>query len=159
MKRSTRILLPAICLLIIALAAVARPPQAAPSASSTGVVYFDADKVAATFAKGGTLIDATTGGHNYKVMAAHRDTGPGQVEVHTLDTDVFYIVAGTSQFVTGGKMTEGKNTSPEEVRGATIEGGETRTLKKGDVIIIPKGVPHWFKEVTPGFDYFVVKVR
>ena len=33
------------------------------------------------------------------------------------------------------------------------------TLRKGDVIIIPAGVPHWFKEVKSAFNYFVVKVR
>jgi glc operon protein GlcG len=29
----------------------------------------------------------------------------------------------------------------------------------GDVVIIPNGVPHWFKEVQAPFDYYVVKVR
>jgi len=27
------------------------------------------------------------------------------------------------------------------------------------VIVIPKGVPHWFKEVPASIKYFVVKVR
>jgi quercetin dioxygenase-like cupin family protein len=52
-----------------------------------------------------------------------------------------------------------KNTAPDEFRGQSISGGDTRQLKKGDVIIIPAGVPHWFKEVTNPFLYYVVKVR
>jgi glc operon protein GlcG len=40
-----------------------------------------------------------------------------------------------------------------------VNGGETRKLVPGDVVIIPNGVPHWFKEVEAPFDYYVVKVR
>ena len=39
-----------------------------------------------------------------------RRTGPGQVEVHDKETDIFYIVDGEATFVTGGKMIGGKLT-------------------------------------------------
>jgi len=42
-------------------------------------------------------------------------------------------------------MIDSKSTAPGEVRGSGIEGGDTRQLSKGDVLIIPAGVPHWFK--------------
>jgi glc operon protein GlcG len=29
----------------------------------------------------------------------------------------------------------------------------------GDVVVIPNGVPHWFKEVEAPFLYYVIKVR
>jgi len=32
-------------------------------------------------------------------------------------------------------------------------------LSKGDVIIVPAGTPHWFKEVSVPFNYYVVKAR
>ena len=32
-----------------------------------------------------------------------------------------------------------------------------RELRAGDVIVIPRGVPHWFKSVTTPFRYYVVK--
>ena len=44
-----------------------------------------------------------------------------------------------------------------ELRGSAIEGGETRHIGAGDVIIIPHGIPHWFKKVTVPFTYYVVK--
>ena len=31
-------------------------------------------------------------------------------------------------------------------------------LKKGDVVVIPAGIPHWFKEVSPTISYLTVKV-
>ena len=69
----------------------------------------------------------------------------GQVEVHVKDTDIIYMLEGSTTFVTGGTMVGGKTTAPDEIRGSNVQGGETRTLTKGDVIIVPNGTPHWFK--------------
>ena len=55
---------------------------------------------------------------------------------------------GEALYVTGGKMIDGKQTRPGEWLGASIEGGVEHRLKKGDVIVVPAGTPHWFKEVT-----------
>jgi hypothetical protein len=65
----------------------------------------------------------------------------------------------TATFVTGGTMGGGKNVEPEEIRGSSIDGGETRTIRPGDLIIVPNGTPHWFKEVPAPMTYYVVKVR
>jgi len=144
------------------LAAPADSPKASVPADSSSppVTYFKADAVAAGFAKGGTLFDGTTSGMNYKVLAARRDK-PGEVEIHTLDTDVIYVLDGSDTIVTGGTAVNARTTAPNELRGPSIEGGEARKLSKGDVLIVPKGVPHWFTETpSPGpFLYFVVKVR
>jgi len=125
---------------------------------SSGVIYFPSDKVQAAFAKGAPLISGPEGDRNYAILCGRRDR-PGEVETHALDTDVFYVVEGSATFVTGGTAVDSKTTAPNEMRGARIEGGATRTLSKGDVLLIPKGIPHWFKSVEPGFLYFVVKVR
>ena len=98
------------------------------------------------------------GGRNYMVHSSRRE-GPGMVEVHTKDTDILYVVSGTATVVTGGTMVDGKPTAADEIRGREIIGGETRHLVVGDAMIIPNGVPHWFKEVQAPFLYFVVKVR
>jgi mannose-6-phosphate isomerase-like protein (cupin superfamily) len=65
---------------------------------------------------------------------------------------------GSATFVTGGTVVEPATTGPGEARGKAITGGTPRHLQKGDVIVIPKGVPHWFTEVSSPFLYFVVKV-
>jgi quercetin dioxygenase-like cupin family protein len=84
---------------------------------------------------------------------------PGQVEIHTVDTDVIYVVQGKAVIVTGGTPVEPRNTSPTEIRAKSAQGGDVRQLAKGDMIIIPKGVPHWFKSVSGTFDYLTVKVQ
>lgn len=122
-------------------------------AAAEPVSYFARDQVAAAFAKGAPLLE---NGH-YKVHASHRD-GPGVAEVHTRDTDVIHVLAGTATLVTGGEVVDAKSTGPEEIRGASIRGGETRRLRPGDVVVVPNGVPHWFREVTGPLDYYVVKV-
>jgi glc operon protein GlcG len=80
-------------------------------------------------------------------------------EIHTRDTDIAYVLQGAATLVTGGWATDLKSTGPEELRGSGIRGGETRKLGPGDVVIIPNGIPHWFKEVSHPFLYYVVKVR
>jgi mannose-6-phosphate isomerase-like protein (cupin superfamily) len=126
---------------------------ALPSASSS-VTYIPADQVNAAFAKGAVLVNSG----NFMVHASRRDT-EGQVEVHVKDADIIYMLEGSTTFVTGGNMIGGKTTAPDEIRGTDISGGETRRLTKGDVIIVPKGTPHWFREVSGPVLYYVVKVR
>jgi glc operon protein GlcG len=97
-------------------------------------------------------------GINYKVDASHRDE-PGVVEVHARDTDIIYMLEGTATPVTGGTLVDGKTIEPGEIRGRESTGGETRVITKGDVVVIPNGTPHWFKEVQGPSNYYVVKVR
>jgi mannose-6-phosphate isomerase-like protein (cupin superfamily) len=93
----------------------------------------------------------------FKINAGRRD-GAGGVEVHNRDTDIFYILEGSAVLVTGGTVVGGKTTAPNEIRGTSITGGESHTVSKGDVIVIPRGLPHWFKEVPQvPLLYFVVK--
>jgi len=79
--------------------------------------------------------------------------------VHTRDTDIIYMLDGTATLVTGGRIVDGKNIDAEEIRGKDVTGGETRSVTKGDVVIVPHGTPHWFKEVKGPLNYYVVKVR
>lgn len=124
---------------------------------TTAVMFFDAETVKAAFSKGAVLEDGSNG-ENYMVHASRREKA-GMSEVHELDTDIIYVLDGTAAFVTGGKSVEAKQVAPNEFRGSMINGGETRNLKKGDVVIVPKGTPHWFKQVSGTFLYYVVKVR
>jgi len=129
------------------------------TAAPAAVTYFDHAEVDANFAKTiGNLFTGQSGNAAYRIVTGHRDH-PGEVEIHELDTDIIYVITGTATFVTGGAAIEPKATAPNEIRGTSIEGGVTHQLNKGDVIIIPHGVPHWFKDVQPPFQYLVVKVR
>jgi glc operon protein GlcG len=129
--------------------------QAAVAAFETAraVTFLAAPEVQAAFAAGRPLAETA----DYKVHASRRDAA-GQAEVHERDTDVIHILTGTAVFVTGGTVVEPKATAPGEIRGASIAGGETRRLQPGDVVVVPRGVPHWFREVPGPLTYYVVKV-
>ncbi len=119
------------------------------------VSYFPKDAVKAAFAKGSVLFDHSD---KYMVHASRREQ-PGMAEVHTKDADIVYVLEGTATLVTAGSAVNLKPIAADEFRGEKIDGGETRQLAKGDVIIVPAGVPHWFKEVSNPFLYYVVKAR
>ncbi len=121
------------------------------------VSYFEKSKVDAAFAKGAILLDGSDG-RNYMVHASRREKS-GQAEIHAKDTDVIYVLDGTATFITGGEAVDAKETAANELRGSSIRNGETRQIAKGDVIVVPNGVPHQFLQVTSPFLYYVVKVR
>lgn len=124
----------------------------AAQAKPAPVVYVGHDKVTATIAAPGALAS----GPDYAISIARR-TGPGQVEIHDKETDTFYVLDGEATFITGGTMIGGRVSRQDQQVGTSIEGGETHQLTKGDVIAIPAGVPHWFKEVPKPFTYYMVK--
>jgi hypothetical protein len=55
--------------------------------SAPQVTYLDSEKFAALAAKGGALAS----GPDFTASLARRDK-PGQVEIHTKETDIFYIL-------------------------------------------------------------------
>jgi len=135
---------------------------ALPAAIGTGerapaVSYWKSSDVAAAFARGGVLFGGEDG-RNYMVHASHRDSA-GMAEVHTFDADIIHVLEGSATFVTGGTVENPKSTAPGEIRGTAIRNGEERRISKGDVLIVPAGTPHWFKDVPGPLNYYVVKVR
>jgi len=116
-------------------------------------LYLDAADTSAAFGKGKPLVE----NDSFKVHASRREKA-GQAEVHHDDTDIIYVLQGQATFVTGGRVPDAASIGPDELRGSAIEGGESRTLKPGDFIVVPAGQPHWFKAVEGAFLYYVVKV-
>jgi uncharacterized protein GlcG (DUF336 family)/mannose-6-phosphate isomerase-like protein (cupin superfamily) len=124
----------------------------AASSAAAPPTFIEGNKVAAAFAKGIPLLETS----GYKVHASRR-VGPGQAEIHTLDTDVIYVVDGSATLVTGGKVPDARSIGPNELRGSRIEGGEEHHIAKGDAIVIPNGLPHQFTSVAGELHYFVCK--
>jgi len=146
--RTTRLLAVAV------LALVLEAPSGARATTSASATYLAAAQVSAAFVKGMPLVE--TGG--YKIHASRREA-PGMAEVHVRDTDIIYVLDGTATVVTGGTIVDGTAlaTNAEEIRGSSIRGGVAQRLGKGDVFIVPNGVPHQFTEVAAPFLYYVVK--
>jgi mannose-6-phosphate isomerase-like protein (cupin superfamily) len=87
-----------------------------------------------------------------------RRTQPGKAEVHTTETDVWFVIDGGCVLVTGGTLVDGAQVEPGQIRGSGITGGEERKIGKGDFIRIPNGMPHWVKKIEgEEIVYIVVK--
>lgn len=125
--------------------------------SLPAVSYWEKGKVDQAFSKGAVLFDGSDG-RNYMVHASRREK-PGQAEIHSKDADIIYVLQGSATVITGGEAVDAKTIAPDELRGASIREGQTRQIAQGDVVIVPRGVPHQFVEVTNPFLYYVVKVR
>lgn len=143
--------LPALIALIIASVAFAADTPLSPP--SKEVQYFDHNKTTEGFAKGSSMLANTA----YKVSTYRRVTG-GAVEIHELDTDILYVVKGSATFVTGGTPVNPKPSGPHETRAPSVNGGDSHSLTVGDLIVVPHGTPHWFKEVKGEIQYLGIKV-
>src|SRR3954471_346630 len=127
-------------------------------AQSRAVTHIDSEKVAAALSGGPrSIVGPLVATKDYTVSGIKR-VSAGQVEIHDHETDIFYITDGEAMFVTGGTIVGAKQTAPGQTRGTDLHGGSTVRLKKGDVVTIPAGVPHWFKDVSPSISYLTVKV-
>jgi mannose-6-phosphate isomerase-like protein (cupin superfamily) len=131
---------------------VAATPLETPSGK---VTHFPKQQVRDAFATGTVLFNES---EKYMVHTSRRDKA-GVAEVHTKDADIIYVQGGSATFVTGGTVVDPKPIEADEIRGTEITGGEARTITEGDVIIVPAGTPHWFKEVPAPMTYYVVKAR
>lgn len=69
---------------------------------------------------------------------------PGRPAVHPAEAEYAIVLEGSGTLVSGGTMADSKARNTNLVEGSRIEGGVTRPLGPGDVILIPAGIPHWF---------------
>ena len=144
--------------IILAVLAATVPCGADAAATSTATVqYRTAAEVAAARATGNTG-GPVMNDSDFRVMAVRRDK-VGESEVHTNETDIFFVVDGKAIIVVGGEIVGGRETAPGELRGIGVKGGTDYPLEPGIVLTIPRGTPHWIRETTPGFRYFVVKTK
>jgi mannose-6-phosphate isomerase-like protein (cupin superfamily) len=95
---------------------------------------------------------------NHLIGISHRE-GDGSAELHETQTDILIVDSGEATLVVGGTLVSPKTVKPHEVRGPSIEGGETKDLGPGDIVHIPANIPHQLK-IKSGtkFTYTVIKV-
>ena len=111
---------------------------------------------------------------NVGFFIVHRPQEPDQgctIEHDTLvndrTTSIFLVLDGAGTLVTGGKLTNPTPLSSDDPdlklvgsgsRGKGIQNGQIRHIRKGDVVIIPAGVPHGFSAIDKSITYEVVRV-
>jgi mannose-6-phosphate isomerase-like protein (cupin superfamily) len=99
----------------------------------------------------GSILRLVPDANSSSAYAANLEYRPmaGAAAVHVREAEVFYVIDGSCTFVTGGKLTEPKQTNAENLSGTAIEGGTTTTLSKGDFMVVPENTPHQVTAVNP----------
>jgi mannose-6-phosphate isomerase-like protein (cupin superfamily) len=101
------------------------------------------------------------GGYRVGVFGVFRPkTDPGDAIAHeTRTTEVYYILDGGGTLVTGGKIVNPKTRAGFGAgpRGEKIEGGVSRHVSKGDLIIIPGRTPHWWSSLDGDLNYMIIR--
>jgi mannose-6-phosphate isomerase-like protein (cupin superfamily) len=88
-----------------------------------------------------------------------RRSKSGEAELHKTKTDLLIVEQGSATLVFGGAIPDAKTTAPNEIRGSSIRGGESRRVEAGDIIRIPPGTPHQFVlDKGQSVAYFALKI-
>jgi poly(3-hydroxybutyrate) depolymerase len=103
---------------------------------------------------------ADVGGYKVGTYGVFRPRSAKQDAVlhETKVTEVYYMLEGAGTLVTGGTLIEPRRTpGSTTVRGGRIEGGVSRRVAKGDLIIIPGRVPHWWSSLEGDISYLIIR--
>lgn len=79
-------------------------------------------------------------------------------EVHDGSDDVYYVLDGEATLMLGGSLVQPDQISPGEWRAKSSTGGQKVVIKKGDLIVVPRGTPHQRTVTGKGFSMILIKV-
>src|SRR4051794_29775616 len=97
---------------------------------------------------------------NYFVEYAQRSDKGNEPEVHSHWTHYIHVLSGEATLVYGGTVSNPRQSGEGQTRGDAITGGKSMTVKTGDFLQIPAGMPHLFNVAAGGkFRYLVFNGR
>lgn len=79
-------------------------------------------------------------------------------EVHDHSDDIYYVLEGTATLLLGGNLVEPNEISPGEWRAKTANGTQKVEMKKGDVVMVPRGTVHQRTVTGKGLSMILIKV-
>ena len=98
-------------------------------------------------------------GVQMRVAVFHDEKREGdQFEVHDASDDIYYVLEGEGTLALGGSLSEPKEISPGEWRSKTAAGTKNVVIRKGDLIIVPRGTVHQRTVTGKGFSMILIKV-
>jgi mannose-6-phosphate isomerase-like protein (cupin superfamily) len=98
-------------------------------------------------------------GAQLRVAVQHERNKPAaEAEVHDASDDVYYVLEGTATLTIGGRLEAPVEREPGEWRGPRISGGRTVDIRKGDLVVVPRGTPHMRSTIGKDFSMILIKV-
>jgi mannose-6-phosphate isomerase-like protein (cupin superfamily) len=77
----------------------------------------------------------------YRAQVEYRP-GTSPALVHKKDAELMVVLQGAGNIVTGGKLVNERRINANNLSGSSIEGGNSQTVVKGDMLIVPANTPH-----------------
>ena len=78
----------------------------------------------------------------YRASLEYRSGPAAPASVHDTEAELMVVVDGSGTITTGGSLVEPTRPNPANQAGSSITGGTPQHLVKGDMTIVPAGVPH-----------------
>ncbi len=82
-----------------------------------------------------------------------------KAEVHEKSADVWQVLKGEALFIISGELENKTLHKPNEWVADSIQGGREYSVKTGDVIDIPAGVPHQIDARGRRVELLIVKIN
>ena len=155
-----------ILFLLFASPAVAQTPAPATPPVATDVTALDIEAFIDALPRGRVSdlpirVVEVTGDYRVGVYGVFRPQGvAGGPNLHRVNTtEIYYMLEGAATLVTGGTMVDPREApnSRTSMRGSAIEGGVSRRVVPGDVVIIPGHTPHWWSELESDISYLIFR--
>ena len=101
----------------------------------------------------------TTGNMRLGIFGVYRPDGvTGDVNVHLVDTtEIYYMLKGAATLVTGGTLVDPYEGNESWLRAKSVEGGVSRRVVPGDVIVISGHSAHWWSELEGEIEYLIFR--
>ena len=102
---------------------------------------------------------AAASGTQMRVAVFHDEKRENDLfEVHDGSDDIYYVLEGEATLMLGGTLTEPKEISPGEWRSKAAAGGQRVNIRKGDLVVVPRGTPHQRTVTGKGFSMILIKI-
>jgi mannose-6-phosphate isomerase-like protein (cupin superfamily) len=158
--RALRLLFAGFAVLMIATAASAQRKPSEPTRPFVVMSAQSLDDLQKTLKpenKTSELIDSA--GMQLRVAVQHeKNRGGAAAELHDASDDVYYVLDGSAMLTLGGRLDSPKETDPGEWRSPRIIDGKTFEIKKGDLIVVPRGTPHQRSTENKDFTMILIKI-
>jgi hypothetical protein len=162
MKRTASIVLAGLWL------GTAAAPQAQEAPKTAPATHVTKDQIQAFFAQlpKGRILDSPiravdVGGYRVGVFAVTRPKDSPQDAIYhdTNMTEILYILEGSADLITGGTIPDARPPARPggNYTGTRIEGGTSRHVVPGDVIITPGRTPHLWANIQSDMSYLVFR--
>jgi mannose-6-phosphate isomerase-like protein (cupin superfamily) len=137
--------------------------QRAPSAPSRPFVVLNAQSLGdlEQKLKPDNKVEDLIGGEGMQLRVAvqhEKGKSDAAAELHDASDDVYYVLDGSATLILGGRLDAPREATPGEWRSPRIIGGRTIEIKRGDLVVVPRGTPHQRSTAGQDFTMLLIKV-